>query len=83
MIKFDRPLLNFGEVAVNDHREIVFYIENKHKSLPIDIVIPRTPLFKVTPQNIKLEPYMNSSFIASFMPNNVGRYNKNLEITLL
>lgn len=41
MLKFDKSILNFGDCDVNDHREIIFHIENKHKSLPIEIVVPR------------------------------------------
>lgn len=61
----------------------MFHIQNKHKNLPVDINIPKMPLYKITPSKITLDPHMNVPFIVSFMPNNVGKYNKNLEITFI
>ena len=55
-IKFNCPVLNFAECDVNDHREVTFYIENKHKELPIDVCIPRMTCIATTPEVMVLLP---------------------------
>lgn len=47
-IKISKAILNFGECSVYDHRDSLFYIENRH-TIPVDIKIPRIPGFNVDP----------------------------------
>lgn len=67
---------------MNDHREILFYIENYSREQQVVLDIPRLPCFFVQPSVINLETLGKTSFVITFMPNNVGNYNKDIEIKI-
>jgi len=48
-LKVSNQILQFGEVKINDHREIVFTIENLSHSLPVPLAFPRIANFHSSP----------------------------------
>lgn len=51
IIRLSKNLLKFGECNVNDHRESILDIENKHPKLPIDVIVERVSCFVAEPSN--------------------------------
>ena len=56
LLKLYKQILKFGECNVNDHRESLLDIENKHPKLPVDVVVERTPCFIVDPMKFSMIP---------------------------
>ncbi|EGR28470.1 hypothetical protein IMG5_174550, partial [Ichthyophthirius multifiliis] len=82
-IKLFKQIIKFGECNANDHRDNGFDIENRHNKLPLDIEVLRLPCFQILPKKFILNPNQVTSLKASFSPNNVGVYKKEIELSIL
>lgn len=83
LIKITRQYLQFGTCPQNEHREALFEIENVHKELSLDVAVSRIPCFFATPGELRLQPLMSASVVATFHPTNIGHYAQSLNVCLL
>ena len=67
---------------MHDHRDSLFYVENKY-TLPVDLSIPRIPCFNVDPPTCTLQSGVKSSLVATFLPSTVGKIKTFINITLI
>ncbi|KAM3144881.1 hypothetical protein pb186bvf_002886, partial [Paramecium bursaria] len=76
-------ILNFGQCAANQIKDLIFDVENKSNELPIQISWPTIPYFTVNPVTANVEPEGKQNFWVSFRPKHTGNFSTLLNAELL
>lgn len=73
--------LRFGQCDVNDYRDIVVTLTNKHELLPVNFEIPSIANYRCEPSRGSLMPLQNTQITVSFAPKGLGQFNQTLIVT--
>lgn len=83
MVKISTLVLNFGECAMNDRRDLRIEVENKNPHLPIDYTHEHVAGFKMTPCPGEVKARSKVEALASFLPKSLGTFLLEFSIYLL
>lgn len=82
-VKISSLVLNYGECAMNDRRDLELFLENKNPMIPIDFDHEAVSSFKMTPSPSEIPAKGEIRCLASFLPKSLGTFQLEFSLYLL
>ncbi|RNF18452.1 uncharacterized protein Tco025E_04472 [Trypanosoma conorhini] len=75
-----QAVVDFGQCAMNDYRDVTVTVHNGHKDMPLQFLFPRVAHFLIDPAEGKVKPGASCDVRLTFRPRRLGAFEEHLRV---
>ncbi|RNF00706.1 hypothetical protein TraAM80_07439 [Trypanosoma rangeli] len=75
-----QAVVDFGQCAMNDYRDVTVTVHNGHKEMPLQFTFPRVAHFLIDPDKGEVKPGASCDVRLSFRPRRLGVFEEHLRV---
>ncbi|EKF39495.1 hypothetical protein MOQ_000276 [Trypanosoma cruzi marinkellei] len=75
-----QPVVDFGQSAMNDTRDVMMTVHNGHSEMPLHFAFPRVAHFFINPADGKVKPGGSLTVRLTFRPRRLGNFEEHLKV---